>query len=102
MKQTHHMVVNACYLYTLVWALLSKHFNKFQPARTATINPNEKGNECQSAFFNSWHNYFHGVDEPHGSLFMYFRIFAPLADDHVIASHVTSVTRPIPTFSDQL
>jgi hypothetical protein len=42
------------------------------------------------------------VDEPHGSLFMYFRIFAPLADDHVIASHVTSVTRPIPTFSDQL
>ena len=41
------------------------------------------------------------VDEPHGSLFMYFRIFAPLADNHVIASHVTGVTRPIPTFSDQ-
>jgi hypothetical protein len=41
-------------------------------------------------------------DEPHGSLFVYFRIFTPLADDHVIASHVTSVTRPIPTFSDQL
>ena len=40
-------------------------------------------------------------DEPHGSLFMYFRIFAPLADDHVIASHVTGVTRPIPTFGDQ-
>jgi hypothetical protein len=32
------------------------------------------------------------IDEPHGSLFVYFRIFAPLADDHVIASHVTSVT----------
>jgi hypothetical protein len=41
-------------------------------------------------------------DEPHGSLFVYFRIFAPLADDHVIVSHVTSVTRPIPTFSNQL
>src|SRR5882672_1445794 len=61
MKQTHHMVVNTCYLYTLVWALLSKHFNKFQPTRTATINPNEKGNECKSAFFDSWCNYFHGV-----------------------------------------
>jgi hypothetical protein len=46
-------------------------------------------------------NWF-SVDEPHGSLFMYFRIFAPLADYHVIASHVTSLTRPIPTFSDQL
>ena len=42
------------------------------------------------------------ADEPHGSLFVYFRIFAPLADYHVIASHVTSVTRPIPTFSDHL
>ena len=41
-------------------------------------------------------------DEPHGSLFMYFRIFTPLADYHMITSHVTSVTRPIPTFSDQL
>ena len=42
------------------------------------------------------------VDEPHGSLFMYFRIFTPLADDHVIVSHVTGVTWPILTFSDQL
>ena len=42
------------------------------------------------------------IDEPHGSLFVYFRIFAPLADDHVITSHVTGITRPIPTFSDQL
>ena len=42
------------------------------------------------------------ADEPHGSLFVYFRIFARLADYHVIVSHVTSVTRPIPTFSDHL
>jgi hypothetical protein len=41
-------------------------------------------------------------DEPHGSLFVHFRIFAPLADDHVIVSHVTGVTRPILTFGDQL
>jgi hypothetical protein len=41
------------------------------------------------------------ADEPHGSLFVYFHIFAPLADDHVIVSHVTGVTRPIPTFGDQ-
>jgi hypothetical protein len=34
----------------------------------------------------------HDVDEPHGSLFAYFRIFAPLADNHVIASHVTGIT----------
>ena len=40
------------------------------------------------------------VDEPHGSLFAYFRIFAPLADNHVIASHVTGITQPIPTFTD--
>jgi hypothetical protein len=38
-------------------------------------------------------------DEPHSSLFAYFRIFAPLVDNHVIVSHVT---RPIPTFADQL
>ena len=31
-------------------------------------------------------------DELHSSLFMYFRIFAPLADDHVIAPHATDVT----------
>jgi len=42
------------------------------------------------------------ADEPHGSLFMYFRIFTPLADDHVITSHVTGITWPIPTFADQL
>jgi hypothetical protein len=41
------------------------------------------------------------VDEPHGSLFMYFRIFTPLADDHVFASHITGVTWPIPTFGNQ-
>jgi hypothetical protein len=41
-------------------------------------------------------------DEPHGSLFVYFRIFTLLADDHVIMSHVTSVTQPIPTFSNWL
>jgi hypothetical protein len=41
-------------------------------------------------------------DELYGSLFVYFRIFAPLADNYVIASHVTGVTQPIPTFSDQL
>jgi hypothetical protein len=29
------------------------------------------------------------VDEPYGSLFVYFRIFTPLADNHVITSHVT-------------
>jgi hypothetical protein len=40
------------------------------------------------------------VDEPHGSLFAYFRIFAPLADDHVIASHLTSITQPMLTFAD--
>jgi len=40
------------------------------------------------------------VDEPHVSLFAYFRIFAPLADDHMIASHVTGITQPIPTFAD--
>ena len=40
-------------------------------------------------------------DEPHDSLFVYFRIFAPLVDNHVITSHVTGVTRPIPTFGDQ-
>ena len=39
-------------------------------------------------------------DEPHGSLFVYFRIFAPLADNHVITSHVTGITRPILTFAD--
>jgi hypothetical protein len=32
------------------------------------------------------------VDEPHGSLFVYFRIFAPLTYDHVIVSHVTGIT----------
>jgi hypothetical protein len=42
------------------------------------------------------------ADEPHGSLFMYFRIFALLADYHVILSHVTGITWPIPTFADQL
>jgi hypothetical protein len=36
----------------------------------------------------------------HGSLFVYFRIFAPLADDHVITSHVTGITQPIPTFAN--
>jgi hypothetical protein len=42
----------------------------------------------------------HGGDEPHGSLFAYFRIFTPFADNHVIASHVTGITQPIPTFAD--
>jgi len=32
---------------------------------------------------------------------MYFRIFALLADDHVITSHVTGVTQPILNFGDQ-
>jgi hypothetical protein len=32
------------------------------------------------------------IDEPHGSLFMYFRIFALLADYHVTVSHVTGIT----------
>jgi hypothetical protein len=32
------------------------------------------------------------VDEPHDYLFTYFRIFTPLADNHVIVSHVTSIT----------
>ena len=41
-------------------------------------------------------------DEPHGSLFACFRIFAPLVDDHVIVAHVTGIARPIPTFADQL
>ena len=54
-----------------------------------------------------WYKFNGGVclvigDEPHGSLFVYFRIFTPLVDDHVIESHVTGVTQPIPTFSDQL
>jgi hypothetical protein len=40
------------------------------------------------------------VDEPHGSLFAYFRIFALLADNHMIASHVTGITQPILTFTD--
>jgi hypothetical protein len=39
-------------------------------------------------------------DEPHGSLFVYFRIFTPLAEDHAITSHVTGITRPMPTFTD--
>ena len=42
------------------------------------------------------------ADEPHGSLFTYFRIFAPLVDNHVIMSHVTGITQPIPTFADDL
>ena len=41
------------------------------------------------------------IDEPHGSLFAYFRIFTSLADDHVIMSHVTGITQPILTFSNQ-
>jgi hypothetical protein len=40
------------------------------------------------------------VDEPHGSLFAYFRIFALLADNHMIMSHVTGITQPMPTFAD--
>jgi hypothetical protein len=31
-------------------------------------------------------------DELHSSLFVYFRISAPFADDHVIVSHATYVT----------
>ncbi|KIM71193.1 hypothetical protein PILCRDRAFT_17288 [Piloderma croceum F 1598] len=46
------------------------------------------------------HNLFRD-DEPHGSLFVYFHIFAPLVDDHVITSHVTGITQPILTFGDQ-
>jgi hypothetical protein len=42
------------------------------------------------------------VDEPHGSLFVYFCIFALLADSHMIMSHVTGITQPIPTFADHL
>jgi hypothetical protein len=33
-----------------------------------------------------------GSDELHSSLIMYFRILAPLPDDHVIAPHATDVT----------
>jgi hypothetical protein len=44
----------------------------------------------------------HPGDEPHGSLFMYFRIFALIMDHHMITSHVTGITSPIPTFTDQL
>ena len=40
------------------------------------------------------------VDELHSSLFVYFLIFAPLADDHVIAPHATDVTWPIPIASN--
>jgi hypothetical protein len=39
-------------------------------------------------------------DELHNSLFVYFRISAPFADDHVIVSHATYVTWPIPIASD--
>ena len=40
------------------------------------------------------------TDEPHGSLFAYFLIFAPLVDNHVIVSHVTGITQPILTFTN--
>jgi hypothetical protein len=40
------------------------------------------------------------TDEPHGSLFTYFHIFTLLADDHVIVSHVTGITQPMPTFAN--
>jgi hypothetical protein len=40
------------------------------------------------------------ADEPLGSLFVYFHIFAPLADDHVIVSHVTGITQPMLTFAN--
>jgi hypothetical protein len=33
-----------------------------------------------------------GGDELHSSLIMYFRIFAPLTDDHVIASCAADIT----------
>jgi hypothetical protein len=38
------------------------------------------------------HNALQPDDELHSSLFVYFRISAPFADDHVIASHATYVT----------
>jgi hypothetical protein len=33
-----------------------------------------------------------GGDELHSLLFVYFRIFTPLADDYVIVPHATNVT----------
>jgi len=40
------------------------------------------------------------VDELHSSLGVYFHIFAPLADDHMIMPHAAEVTWPFPTFPD--
>jgi hypothetical protein len=75
----------------------------------STQSPHEPNVECRK--------YSHGVpikssesswspwklvDEPHGSLFVYFRIFTLLVDDYMITSYVTGITWPIPTFADQL
>jgi hypothetical protein len=39
-----------------------------------------------------WVQYWGTGDELHSLLFVYFHIFTPLVDDHVIAPHATDVT----------
>ena len=86
---------------------LSKTENVWQqtleePLRPRTDQVDEHpSDEGYHQSYHKIHKTYENGDEPHGSLFVYFRIFALLVDDHVIESHVTGVTVPIPTFGDQ-